>query len=617
MRSVFDYIRKHKFLLLIVLPAFLLYMLIIFPSGTFLCFKDACGINFWGVHGHDAIWHLAIANVSFNKFPFTAPTFAGENLYGYNYLLDFFIFLLSKIGIPTILSYFKLLPAIWFVAFTTLLIILGRKIKDSSLFVSLFLFLSYLAGSFSYLLTLFHDKTINGSSTLLPQPIMHMMSNLPYAFSLLPFLVILILMKEKDLNVKNVLIMGICVFLIMGLKFYGGVISIFMVVIFVILNLLQDLLSKNQIPKQVRNDNVRKSIIGFIAIAGFVVTGLFFFYDPIRSFKTGSVFGFAPFALVHPITETPNQFYLRDLTNARYYILAQGRIGPRFIWIEFVNLTLFLFFYLGTRIFGLFYIGIILTKATVSFLRKPSLTWRKQESRKITGSPIRSGMTLQNNKRDKFDIAVCFSILFSILLTVTLVQKAEWWNTIQFFFYAIFLLTIYLSKLVYTLTNTRKIILIIPATMILLLSIPTSIDLVRLFAVAPGAAYLSVDEMKALEFLKKQPEGIILTPLYNKEWKNYQKPNQLYTYEDTAYISAFSGKQTYFANVLQLRLTGAPYEKRFARLKNMDCSILGEVDYIYDIRRLLDSEKIVVKCKPKNVRKIFENKSINIYSRIK
>ena len=99
MKSAFDYIRKHKLLLLIILPAFFLYMLIIFPSGTFLCFKDACGINFWGVHGHDAIWHLAIANVSFNKFPFVAPTFSGENLYGYNYLLDFFIYLLSKLGI--------------------------------------------------------------------------------------------------------------------------------------------------------------------------------------------------------------------------------------------------------------------------------------------------------------------------------------------------------------------------------------------------------------------------------------------------------------------------------------------------------------------------------------
>jgi len=31
--------------------------------------------------------------------------------------------------------------------------------------------------------------------------------------------------------------------------------------------------------------------------------------------------------------------------------------------------------------------------SSLSFPRKPRLTWRKRESRKITGSPIRSGMT--------------------------------------------------------------------------------------------------------------------------------------------------------------------------------------------------------------------------------
>src|SRR3989344_1317305 len=126
MRSVFDYIRKHKLLLLIILPAFFLYMLVIFPSGTFFCFPKACGINFWGVHGHDGIWHMAIANVSFNKFPFVSPIFSGEKLYGYNYLLDFFIFVLTKIGIPSIVSYFKIFPLIWFFLFSGLLIKLGR-----------------------------------------------------------------------------------------------------------------------------------------------------------------------------------------------------------------------------------------------------------------------------------------------------------------------------------------------------------------------------------------------------------------------------------------------------------------------------------------------------------
>ncbi|OGK45537.1 hypothetical protein A3B40_00785 [Candidatus Roizmanbacteria bacterium RIFCSPLOWO2_01_FULL_37_16] len=583
MRSVFDYIRKHKVLLLIILPAFFLYMLLIFPSGTFFCFKEACGINFWGVHGHDAIWHLAIANVSFSKFPFIAPTFSGENLYGYNYLLDYFIFLLTKLGIPSIVTYFKLFPIFWFIVFTFLLVILGRKIKDTFLFVGLFLFLNYFAGSFSYLLTLMHDKTINGSSTLLPQPVMHMMSNLPYAFSLLPLLTILILLKEKNLSLKNVLIMGLCIFLIMGLKFYGGVISVFMVVIFVILNSFQDLLSENQIPKQVRNDKVKDSIIKLSIISGFVFSGLFLFYDPIRSIKTGSIFGWAPFSLVHKITEEPNQFYLRDLTDARYYIMAQGKIGPRLIAIETINLLLFLFFYLGTRFFAFLYIAFLAIK----------------------------------RKLDKFDLTIILTIFFSILLTVTLVQKAEWWNTIQFFFYTIFLLTIYLTKCLYYLIKSKKIIFALLATFIALASIPTSLDLVRLFMVAPGATYLSVDEIRALQFLKKQPDGIVLTSLYNKELKSYQKPNPLYAYEDTAYVSAFSGKQTYFANILQLRLTGVEYEKRLDLLKQADCNLLNKVDYVYEIRRLVDKEKIMVQCKPKKAKKIFENKSINIYSMTK
>ena len=441
-----------------------------------------------------------------------------------------------------------------------------------------------------------HDSTINGSSTLLPQPIMHAMSNLPYAFSLLPLLTILILLKEKNLSLKNVFIMGICIFLMMGLKFYGGVISVFLIFIYLFLARFTPEVKNLKLHLRGEPKESYKQHLGGVATSGvflrikylfiiclFIIFSIFLFYDPIRSIKTGSIFGWAPFALVHTITEEPNMFYLRNMTDARYFIMAQGRIGPRFIWIEFVNLTLFLFFYLGTRFFSFFYVGYLFLK------------------RKI----------------DKFDLTVSLTILFSILLTVTLVQKAEWWNTIQFFFYAIFLLTIYLSKLLFDLLKSKKLLFVILASLLLLLSIPTSFDLIRLFAVTPGAAYLPVDEMKALEFLKKQPDGVVLTPLYNKEWKNFQKPNPLYAYEDTAYVSAFSGKQAYFANILQLRLTGISYEKRLARLRRMDCSVLNEVDYVYEIRSLLDEEKLVITCKVKRVMKIFENKSINIYSMTK
>ncbi len=565
MRQSFKYIRQNKILLLIILPAFFLCMLVIFPSGSYYCFQGECGYYFWGAHGRDAIWHLTTANVSFNKFPFIAPTFAGENLYGYNYLLDFFIFLLTKLGIPAIISYFKLLPIIWFIFFSSLLIILARKIKDTPFFVSLFLFFSYFAGSFSYLLTLYHSKTIQGSSTLLPQPILHAMSNLEYAFSLLFFLLLLIIIKDKKLSLKKMLTCGVIIFLMLGLKFYGGMISIFLLGLYLVIN--------------ASKTGIKNFVIYSLIISCFVLSGIFLFYHPFVALKTGSAFSFAPFALVHTITESPNQFYLQSITDARYY-LQQFKIGPRLIAIELLNLLIFLLFYLGTRFFGLLYIGIL-------FLRR---------------------------KLDKFDAVIIPSIFFSILLTITLVQKGVWWNTIQFFFYAIFLSTIYLTRLTYELLKGRKKFIPIIGFMLILLSVPTSYDLIWHFLKMSRPAYLPKEEIVALAFLKKQPEGVVLSPLHEKDRGNYQKNLPLNYYKDSSYVAAFSGKQLYFAEAQTLGVTSISFDKRLKKIQKMDCSILKEVDYVYEIRELPDEEKIIIRCKPKNVKKIYDSGGIFIYS---
>src|SRR3989338_4655522 len=129
MKSVIDYIKNNKLLLLVIIPAFIVHMLVIMPTGSYYCHQGKCGIFFWGAHAHDAVWHLAIINTSFNVFPFIAPTFAGNHLAGYNYLLDFLMFILSRIGISPLFSYFKLFPLLWFISITAVAIILARKIK--------------------------------------------------------------------------------------------------------------------------------------------------------------------------------------------------------------------------------------------------------------------------------------------------------------------------------------------------------------------------------------------------------------------------------------------------------------------------------------------------------
>lgn len=542
-------------------------MLIILPSGTFSCAKMACGYQFWGVHGHDSIWHLAIANVSFNTFPFQAPTYAGADLSGYNYLLDLAIFLLSKSGLSSLFVYFKLLPIMWFVLFTGFLIALGRKIKESPLFVTIFLFISYFAGSFSYILTIMHDGTLKGSSTLLPLHSMHSMSNLPYAFSLLIFLAILMLVKDKKVSVGKIVLMAVLIFFNLGMKFYAGAVSSFLIGIYLI-----TIFSEIGIKK-------------FLTYTLIVVSGAFFgillFYDPFNSFKTGSIFAFVPLALIHPITEDPGMFYLQNMTDARYFLNTVG-IGPRLIGIEILNIFLFFFFYLGIRFFGFIYIIYLFFK------------------RKLT----------------KFDIILIFTTIFSFTLTATLVQKAEWWNTIQFFFYGLFILTIYISRGVEELITKKHIISVFIALCLLLSSLPASFDVVRLFASFPGAAYVSKTEMGALEFLKNQPDGIVLAPLYNKLWKKFDVTNPLYQYEDTSYISAFSHKPVYLADILQLRLTGVNYEKRLKRLRKFDCGILHEVKYIYEIRHI-EGEGRFVACDPKKIKKIFNSDEVFIYSIIK
>lgn len=537
-------------------------MLIIFPSGSNYCFEKSCGIFFWGVHGHDGIWHLAIANASFNSLPFKAPTYFGVQMSGYNYLFDLIMHGMSFIGIPAIITYFKIFPVFWFSLFTLLLIILARKIKDSPLFISLFLFFSYFAGSFSYFFTIKNNGSIWGASSLLATIVVHTMSNLQFAFSLPILLFILILIKDKKPDFKTIFLLSFLNFINLGIKFYGGAITSFIIFFYICSNL-----SKKTIAVSI------KYIFTF-ALLMFV--SIVLFYDPFSSVKSGSIFALSPFALIHTITEQPTLFYSSKLTNARYFLLTKG-IGPKLILIESFNLFAFLFFYLGVRFFGFFYIF-----------------WK-----------------ILKSKLNNFELNLLLTSIFAIALSSLLVQKGEWWNVIQFFFYAIFILTIFLSQLTENMFTSKKIIIRIAAVLILILAIPTTIDVVKQYAVFPGSSYISKQEVSALQFLKKQPDGVVLTSPYEKSLRFSEKLNDLFRAEDSAYVSAFTGKQSYLANIHPLRLMGIDTAQRSSLIKNISCNILLNIDYIYELHSNPILEEFA-RCKNQLIENIFANDEVTI-----
>jgi len=505
-----------------------------FSSGNYNCFQEKCGIFFWGIHGHDALWHFALIENAFKSFPFRMPIYSGSELSGYNFLYDLLIFLLTKAGIPIMFSYFKLFPIVWFIVFTAMIIVLARKIKDKPLFVGLFLFLTYFTGSFSYYFTLAKDKTIWGSAGLLAQMVYHLVYNPQFSLSLLGILYVLIKIIERKNDLRTMMVLNAIVFINLGLKFYGGVVTAFMVFLYISFEILS------------KKIDLRKYIKYIFILSVFTVAAIVIFYYRFQGKDNGSVFAWSPFALVHPITEDPSLFYLRKITDARYFLESQG-IGPRLVLIELLNLSLFLFFYLGVRFFGVVYL-------LIKIIRK---------------------------KSNAFDAIVGWTMFGSTLLSILLVQKAEWWNTIQFFYYTIFLSTIYISEFAYKLMIKKKIWQVL-SIMLLILAVPTTIDIIKGFSAYPGHSYLPLGEYEALQFLKKQPDGVVLTTQYDDNVKTgLDYPQPLYAYSDTSYVSAFSSKVTYLNDIVQLRLIGIDYLDRMKKIKSNDCAVLKEVDYIY------------------------------------
>lgn len=561
-----DYIKKYPLLLLLILTAFVSYMITIVPSGSNYCFNNLCGLFFWGAHGHDAIWHLAIVAASFTNIPLVAPTYSGAELSGYNFFLDIVIFAFSSLGIPALITYFKILPLVWFAIFTALLIKLGRKLHESSIFVGLLLFFMYFSGSFSYIITLLKSKTIEGSGALLAMQSLLTLTNVQFAFSLCVLLYILILIKSEKKDQRSIVLLSLLTALNIALKFYGGVISLFIVGTYFLL-------------QSINERKLNSLLLRFGLLGGLAALSVLLFYNPFAPTTGGAIMTFKPLATVWPTIEDPSLFYMPDKVNAKYFLEGSGNFSPRLLLLQLQVSTLFVVLNFGTRILGLIYIGILLLK------------------RKFT----------------RFDFIVTTTIIFAMFLNMFFVQKGQWWNTVQFSYYAFFLANIFTAQTLYELFKKFRRIGIIITLLVGILTLPSTVDIFKTFAQFPAHSFIPQEEIQALTFLKTQPTGIVFTPLPNKDInKQYnQTPVPLSHMNDSAYIAAFSGKQQYIADEVQLQLTGVDYHERYKRSLDWDCDILSEVNYLYElVSRPFTSKS---GCQER-LQKIFQNKTVTVYS---
>lgn len=553
------YLKTHLLIFLIILTGSFVALSFIIPNGDINCLNGACGLHIGEWHFHDAMWHIALAEIAFKTFPFINPIYSGALLHGYNFLLDIIIFAISKTGISAFFIFFKLLPITTSLLFAYFSLYYALKESKKPLFVGSLLFFLYFGASMTYILTFYHHGDID-SSVLRGFPVVSSIQpgtvflNIQFALTLPIFLYMLSFFKKK-VSLKQAVIFGVLLFICTGLKFYGGVLMLLMLYLYEFLTLLQE---KKPLPFFI------KSSIYTL----FLITSVIFFYDPFyHSNISVPLFSFSPFAMIHTLIETPKLFYNEKLVLARYYLYAR-KFSPRLLAIETYTYLLFLVINYGSRLLSLIYI------------------LKKAVTRKLT----------------KEEIVLLFAVIIATLIPTLFVQKGVWFNTMQFLYYGVFFMNFFAAKFLFELLQSRRVTVLVLAVIMIALTIPNSIEQLR-FAYLPQKI-VPTDDIKALQFLKNSKPGAVFS---------------IPVAEGTAYIAALSAHPMYLASTQILDNTGVDFKERLAKLKNAsDVNIEKlQVKYFYLHKKDPDFYVYTIKIQSSlHFKKIYENADIVIYSRI-
>ena len=533
---------------------------VIMPSGLRKCEDNLCGDYYYGAHEHDGVWHIAVSEMLINSSSWQMPTFAGEDLKGYNYGIDLLVAGLSRLTtISTKDWYFRGLPLLWGVGIIYYLLQFAKSYRPTTSFPWFLLLFSFFGSSFSYVLTLFHNGTIWGSSGLLSMQALQVMTNPQLGLSLLLLLVYLNrLMGRHNASYQESLVLGLLVAAAFALKFYTGVILAFIVFVNFILELKSN--SKNWLKIFTRH---LVMVIPVLLVA-------FLLYQP-----SGKPFPLVwkPFATVAPIIEDSRLFYVPIMAQ-RLYTTS----GTLLLGLNILITVIYVVMNFGIRITAIF-------------------------------APLATNERTNKRVRTMLIAGSLAGLLFNILF----VQTGIWWNTVQFLHISLFLsgfLAADFFDYLYTRTNGRIAKMGILAILLGLL-LPTNIDVLKTYANSKGSSYVSSGQIEALEHLKQLPEGVVFSNNFVRDLNRMGTTPLLSTTFDTAYVSAYSGKVTYFADKTQLELLTIAYAGREILVNDYACEVLYEVDYLYEENNRPYADKFA-KCSV-NYRKIYSNEKATVW----
>lgn len=562
---------KHKYFFLIVFILGIIGQVAVnAPSG--LPYKE--GIYFWSSHGHDGVWHLALMEqMHKNQFPFQNPELDGAKLQNYHFFADLLMSEFSRLfPFSNLDIYFRFMPILLSVLMGLTVFIFVRLWSNKELAGIWAMIFTYFCGSFGYLLYIPTHKSLGGESIFWVSQTQSVLGNPPHAsaFIILTAFLFVFLKFLKDRNIVYFLLAAILGGSVIEFKVYAGVLILGGLFVMGLSDVL-----------------IQKSfqvILLFIATLAITLV----IYLP-NSANSQDFLIFQPWWFIRTMVVAPDRLNWIDLELRRQTYVAESN-WKRVAQLEITAFLIFLFGNLGMRFLGFW---VILKQLK------------------------------DNIFKDSFNLFFLSMTVASFFIPVFFLQKGVAWNSIQFnqYFLLLFGLLAGIASADLLSFSKAKLIKLVFAGTILILAIPTQLGLLWQFYSNPALSKVSSNELEALNFLKKQPDGIVLTAPFNKYEKEKYKnpPIPIYVWYDTGYVSAFSQKETLISDEEQVDIMGYDVGKlvqeRLEAFESADFHKMNsflqkyKVDFIY----LAWDQKIATDSSLINAKVIFDNKDATIF----
>ncbi len=202
-----------------------------------------------------------------------------------------------------------------------------------------------------------------------------------------------------------------------------------------------------------------------------------------------------------------------------------------------------------------------------------------------------------------------------IIPPMLFVQQGTAWNVIQFFYYSCFAAAILSGVVIGNLITSQrsKLSKLILSFVVVLITVPTTTEALNHYLPDRPPARISLSEVEALSVLKTYPSGVVLTQVATPD-AFFPPPRPLYRYESTGYVSAYSNKQTFLEDSVNLNITGFNWQPRKESVNRFFAKPSAEfldsngIIYIYLLKNLAPGFPDSIG----NYRNLFENDEVRI-----